>query len=363
MLKIIHCADLHLDAPMTQPKNADAFCTFQNIIRFTNEQKADLLLIAGDLFDSVYASKELIFAVRQLFSTLDARVFIAAGNHDYLGLNAPLSEDFGENVHIFSPGEMQCVSIGELSVNLYGSSFDKPHMTHSPLSGFKAKADDRIQIGVLHADADKMHSDYAPITTAQIAQSGLDYLALGHVHSMNILQTGYRTLAAYPGVPQAKSHSDTDGGVFLVTFSDGKMDISHHDLSVRHYLTKKVDISALYSDMAVSEAIYKALCEADDPTTAVFRAVLHGQRTPLYRPNLSAIADLLKDKIYRITVTDHSFFLPEYSENDYTLSGIFLKKMNALLAAAQTEEEREEILAAREYGLQAFYSEVNIHAD
>ena len=59
-MKIIHCADLHLDAGMTAnlPKEKaserknELLTTFNRMIDYAVEEKVDALIIAGDLFDT-----------------------------------------------------------------------------------------------------------------------------------------------------------------------------------------------------------------------------------------------------------------------------------------------------------------------
>ena len=59
MLKVIHTADIHLDSPFSL-ENAETAALrreelremFRRLCRYIGDQKADLVLIAGDLFDT-----------------------------------------------------------------------------------------------------------------------------------------------------------------------------------------------------------------------------------------------------------------------------------------------------------------------
>ena len=61
MRKLLHIADLHLDSPFTGMTLASAEtmreqqrAVFTKMMDYANENKVDLVLIAGDLFDTKY---------------------------------------------------------------------------------------------------------------------------------------------------------------------------------------------------------------------------------------------------------------------------------------------------------------------
>ena len=59
-MKILHCADLHLDSKMTanldkekaKERKGEILRTFERMIRYAEEQEIAVILIAGDLFDT-----------------------------------------------------------------------------------------------------------------------------------------------------------------------------------------------------------------------------------------------------------------------------------------------------------------------
>ena len=73
-MKLIHCADIHLDAPLGSvfpPEEAAKYrravlANFASLVRLADAGGADALLIAGDLFDSdVYEALELKHCVHE----------------------------------------------------------------------------------------------------------------------------------------------------------------------------------------------------------------------------------------------------------------------------------------------------------
>ena len=129
-MKFVHCADLHLDTAFSgladgkkaAVRQAELRRTFLSIIELA--KRADVLLIAGDLFDQDLVEAETIRVLRSGFASLNnTQVLIAAGNHDSLTENSYYKvAGFSDNVHIFGT-ELECVTVADCDV--YGISFRK----------------------------------------------------------------------------------------------------------------------------------------------------------------------------------------------------------------------------------------------
>ena len=77
-------------------------------------------------------------------------------------------------------------------------------------------------IGLLHANVggNQYHDSYAPCTVSDLANTGFDYWALGHVHTRQMLRETGPTIV-YPGNSQGR-HPNEPGarGVYLVEVDD-----------------------------------------------------------------------------------------------------------------------------------------------
>ena len=94
MIRFIHLADVHLGAvpdrgcPWSHEREEEIWETFRRVIASVRRDPVDLLFIAGDLFHRQPLLKELK-EVNYLFSTIpETRVFLMAGNHDYMKRNS-----------------------------------------------------------------------------------------------------------------------------------------------------------------------------------------------------------------------------------------------------------------------------------
>ena len=83
MIKFLHAADLHLDAPFAalSPEQAaerrrEQRALLTELAEAANTHNCDLVLLAGDLFDSAGASDETLLALQRALASIHAPVFI-----------------------------------------------------------------------------------------------------------------------------------------------------------------------------------------------------------------------------------------------------------------------------------------------
>lgn len=222
MIKILHSADWHLDSPLSareEELRAALLAIPEKIADLVRREHCDLVLLAGDLFDGI-PSRETVDAVHRALEDMAVPVFISPGNHDYLRPDSPwLCHIWPENVHIFTQNAMNSVSLPGLDCRVSGAGFagmDCPAL----LEGFRPEGPERWHLAVLHGDPQTHNSPYCPISQDQIRDSGLHYLALGHIHKTGALRVG-ETLCAWPGCPMGRGYDETgEKGVYIVTLGD-----------------------------------------------------------------------------------------------------------------------------------------------
>ena len=233
--RFIHAADLHLDSPFigireTVPEVAEilrraTFEAYDRIIGLCIERRVDALLVAGDVFDSADRSLAAqIHFVRGLerLNQADIRAFICHGNHDPLdggvdNLTMP------PNTHQFGP-TVEAVPIdvsSSASPVVCGVSYPTRDVRTSLLPGFPEPLAGRFTIGLLHANvgSNTGHEAYAPCTVEELAATGYDYWALGHVHNRAIVHEA--PLIVYPGNAQGRHFKERGPrGIYVVEVDD-----------------------------------------------------------------------------------------------------------------------------------------------
>lgn len=235
LLRFIHAADLHLGSPargvnalpgrVRQLLLEAPYKAYNLLIETAIKEKVDFVLLAGDLFDqanpSLKAQVQFIKGMARL-NEAGIKAFICLGNHD----PAPgtgLLQELPPNVHLFSHLHVEripFIQAGELKAAVYGISYPTPRVTENLALRFKRDPQDPVAIGLLHTNCGGLsgHDHYAPSTVQDLLQAGMDYWALGHVHTRQMMHEDPPIV--YPGNLQGR-HSQEQGkrGFFMVTFS------------------------------------------------------------------------------------------------------------------------------------------------
>lgn len=207
-MKIIHTADLHLGMhpdkgyPWSEARSQALWDALRHIIDAANDQSADLLLIAGDLFHRQPLLRDLK-EVNALFDMLTtASVVLIAGNHDHIGPRSHY-RDFVWSDHVtFLPeSEMDSVYLEDLNTEIHGLSYHQAEIREALYDDLQAPRDGRIHILLGHGGDDR----HIPIDSRHLTASGFHYIALGHIHKPEIRED---LRLAWCGSPEPIDHTD-----------------------------------------------------------------------------------------------------------------------------------------------------------
>ena len=339
-LKILHSADWHLDSPFAgfdEDRRRLLKQELQSIpgkiSQLCRREKCDIMLLAGDIFDGE-PSRESVEILKKALRECGARVFISPGNHDFCAAgSAWLEERWPENVHVFTGG-LESVAIPELDCRVYGAgyrSMDCPPL----LEGFRAVGSEKNSLAVLHGDPTRKDSPYCPVTAQQVRDSGLQYLALGHIHKAGAFHAG-GTLCAWPGCPMGRGWDETgEKGVCIVTVED-TASLRAVALDTVRFHELKTDVTA-----GAEAALEKLLPPAG--SRDFYRITLTGSGEadiPALLKRFSSVANL--------TLRDETLPpLDIWGDTDAdTLQGVYFRLLREAMDA--NPESREEILLAAE---------------
>jgi len=357
MIKILHAADFHLDSPfdaLPEEKAAERRREQRELLKqiadIAGREQVDAVLLAGDLLDSDKSYYETGEALVQALAEIKAPVFIAPGNHDYYHSHSPWAAlKLPSNVHVFKTGTPEAVELTGKNAMVWGAAFTG-NRSGSLLADFPEITDrgKKLQLMVLHGQAGGTEEAYNPMSLQQIADTGLDYIALGHEHHYSGLKKAGDTYYAYAGCPEGRGFDEAgECGVLIIEAELGKVKERFVPLKGRQYHKLEVDLS-----------------DHADPIAAILKRLPRGTERDIYRImltgefdggiNEAAIAMHLEDRFYHLTVRDQTKIRRDIwaqAEED-SLRGLFLRKMRAKYETAD-ETERENITWAIRYALGA----------
>ncbi|WP_130869607.1 metallophosphoesterase family protein [Intestinimonas massiliensis (ex Afouda et al. 2020)] len=355
MLKLIHGADFHLDAPFAalspeqaRVRRAEQRQLLDRLADLAETEGADLVLLSGDLLDGGETYQETVEALSRTLGQMKVPVFIAPGNHDPYGPRSVYAGTvWPDNVHIFTTVQPEAVELPQLNCVVHGAAFTTPQADRSPLMGFSVPRDGKLHLMALHGDV-AGQGRYGPIDPADIAASGLTYLALGHIHACSGLQQAGDTFWAYPGCPEGRGFDETgEKGVLSVTVADDRtVSARFVPLAGRRYEITEADVTGKES---AEEALRAVL--PTSPTGDCCRIVLTGQRS-FDAPDPAALTALAAPLYFSVTVRDNTRPLRDLWDRagEDSLTGLVLRALKGEKELEDRDLAARFALAALEHG-------------
>lgn len=370
MIRIVHTADIHLDACYAGERLPAAFgnrrrqClrdVLQGILRRAADWPADAVLIAGDVFELDRVSRDTVAFLRAAFEAVaPLPVFIAPGNHDpYVPRSPYRTETWPANVTIFSTPDWHGVQLDQIPLTVHGFAFDGLEISKNPFGSLRVPDDGRVHVALGHGS--EMGSlppgkgAYAPFHAADAAPEGLSYLALGHFHGHKIIEGPFTTTIAYAGTPEGHGFGETGTRCFLeVEMDAGNVHVRPATGNRTVYVTHTVDCSDFTSSQQIIESI--RAYPKPDGLAVVARVTLTGENRPEWRHEIQAIHDALSGHFEFLDLFDATTELEDYAllARDHTSLGAFVARLNAELDDTTALQRRRMLRRAREVGLAAY---------
>lgn len=374
-VRLLHCADIHIGAAdsslgsFAQTRRYETLLTFEKIVDTAIKREIQVAAIAGDLFDSNSVETSLVDSVlAKIAAAPDIKFIYAAGNHDPLNSASPIAgRELPNNLFILD-GKDECLTFDDLGLRVYGRSFENTHMQGEKIFSLTPPDDDYVNLMVLHGELKSdLKSYYNAITPEFITSSGMDYIALGHVHKRTeILKLG-STCFAYCGCPEGQGFDELDEkGVYIGEIGKGLCKLDFIRTAKRLNIYEKVDITGADTSSEAAFTVLSALKKkcGEDYVNHIYKIELTGDIPEDTLLSADEIAGRISDVVCFAKVIDRTEIRVNYEElaKENTLKGTFVKKMLEKINTAE-EGERDMLKSALNIGLKAFVSEVKFDED
>lgn len=270
-MKILHTADWHLGKKLEQCERTDEHQHFLDwLINKLNAESIDVLLIAGDIFDtgtpSNMALQQYYHFLRKVKDTCCREVVIIGGNHDSIStLNAPkellkyfnvhivggVPEEFTEQIIPLKDNDgntalVVCAvpflrdrdirlsisgeSTAEREVRIKKGISDHYHKFIEHIECFKSKGIPVIATGHLYAAGVSTSDSEKDIHMGNLGQIGadqfpveFDYIALGHIHRPQVVNNMKHIRYSGSPVPLSFSENEDKKQVIILEFEEGNL--------------------------------------------------------------------------------------------------------------------------------------------
>jgi DNA repair exonuclease SbcCD nuclease subunit len=279
----LQTGDLHLDTPFVGLSNGappavsarlrDATLrSWDRIVALALERRVDFVVVAGDVFESETRTLmgQLAFASGLArLAEVGIPAAVVTGNHDPLsGWEATVEWPAGAlRFGSDEVGAMPIVRGGKEIARVYGISYGTKIERRDLAAMFHREADVPFAVGLLHATIgpNERHEPYAPTTDGVLADSGIDYWALGHIHSRRIVRAS-RPCVVYAGNPQGRDPGETEprGVAVVMVGSDAVPHPEFVDTDVVRWTIVDLDVTSVSSMTRLHELVRTTLNERRD---------------------------------------------------------------------------------------------------
>jgi DNA repair exonuclease SbcCD nuclease subunit len=372
MLRLLHTADVHLGArhadlgEQAAAQRERQFAAFKAAVDLAIGDAVDVVLIAGDLFDSNTQPKRSVERVASELKRLVAakiRTVIIPGTHDVydrasiyrvhdLAALAGSTPD-DDLVTVLTP-DRPSVHLASCDITIHGPVFATKRAPYSPLRDVRIgeERDATWQVGMVHgslAIPDRTDVDEVVVTRAEIEATGLDYLALGHWHSTQQGKAGTTTYA-YSGAPEPVAVNQDGAGKVLLVELDDKTDrrtVKIDPRTVGRTRFEKLDLDAV--SIADQPDLVARLAGRADPDL-VLDVRLTGVRPDELDLDLSEVEEQLMGSFLRVRVRDLS--MPALTQGALpppdTIAGAFIRDVECRIAELEADPADASTLEAAE---------------
>ena len=251
--------------------------------------KGMMIAVSGGILASGMGLGTLVLSI------FDTRVYLMAGNHDYIKADS-FYRDFQweKNVTFFKNEQLTCVKDEKLDVYVYGLSYEHQEIENPLYDSIHPAEGDGVHILLAHGGDAK----HIPMNIKSIAASGFDYIALGHIHKPQIL---IRDNAAYAGALEPVDRNDLgDHGYIEGHLENGRLKTNFVPFACRSYeqillMLREDSTQASLEDMLKADLANKGRMN-------IYRIVIQGTRAP----ELLLLPERLKSFGYVTEVLDES---------------------------------------------------------
>ena len=301
----VHVADLHLDTPFrgvheiapdiaAQLREA-SLEAFDAVVDLALAREAAFVLIAGDVYDGAERGLRAQLRFREGLARLsDAGIesFVVHGNHDPVATGWSAIASWPERAHIFPSDDVAVYDVerdGRRLATVQGVSYATAATTENLALRFSRPPGTGVHVGLLHCNVQGVadgYDNYSPCSIDDLRRTGLDYLALGHIHQRKVLAGGQGAgpWIVYAGNTQARSprHSEQEPkGATVVHVEKGRVDhLEFVPCDQVRYVECSVSVAEIEDLGALGDALEVAAVaalEEADGRGVVLRARLTGR--------------------------------------------------------------------------------------
>jgi len=344
ILKIIHCADIHLDSALNtkfdEEKSAirkhEILAAFVSMVRYAAANGVEAVIIAGDLFDTCRidrAAGEVVYDLILKYTNID--FYYLQGNHERDGFVSFIDEKPG-NLLLFENEWMSYIANDRRKGNIVVTGIN----AQMQVSGFGydyyeelVLDEEDFNIVVLHGEFD----------VRKFAGKEIDYLALGHIHEYRDGRIDAKGIWCYPGCLTGRGFDECGKhGFVLLDIDENTRVMKRKFIQMTERGTDKIeiDVSGCGTDMQIVDVIEETFLKAGINEDSIVRAVLCGDIDAEQRIDLHFIKKMFEDRLFYFEVEDRTGLKADDDSymKEMTLKGEYVRTVKRRAGLSETDK-------------------------
>ncbi|MGN0817521.1 MAG: exonuclease SbcCD subunit D [Candidatus Coproplasma sp.] len=332
MIKIIHCADVHLGskidsrlpADKVRIRRAEVLATFERMVGFAQKNGVKVIMLSGDVFDSdrpIKKDKDAFYHIVKSHPEID--FLYLRGNHD----GGQIYEESADNLKTFVSTAWTTYSYGNVNICGIEMAYENARSLYSTLN----LPADGLNIVMLHGQAGNADG-MDKVNLLKLRKKNIDYLALGHIHEFSEGKLDERGSYAYSGCLEGRGFDEAGEKGFILITADEKISYEFVPFAKRKIVEITADVSGadeLFEarDIACAEVYGSKQCTGDD----LVRLNVVGE-IPFDNQDLAGdILKKLEGDYFFVSVKDKTYrrFDVEKLALDKSLKGEFIRTVLA----------------------------------
>lgn len=353
-MKIIHCSDLHLDSALrsnlsqekAKLRGAELCAAFGRLIAFAKREQVDAVLIAGDLFDSPYTSRQTAdYVLETIRSAPQIHFFYLRGNHDEKR-NILSEHKLPDNLKTFDSRWRSycCAQVVITAIEPEGSGwltmYDSLQLDEN-----------RMNIVMLHGQTAAQPGE-EKIALPLLRGKHIRYLALGHLHGYSKTPLDMDGECCYSGCLEGRGFDECGEKGFILLETDGNR------FKSRFVPFSKRMLHEIFVDISGAETVSEILARLKYASSGIapedlVKFVLTGTYTLQTQKDLCFLQRMLEPDFWFVKIKDESRLKIEEKNfaGDISLKGAFIR---SVLSSDRGEDEKMCII---ECGIRALNGE------
>lgn len=343
-MKIIHCADVHLDSPMrthlsleqARQRNIEITQTFVRMTEYAAKNDVQAVLIAGDWFDSKRVSKNTIsYVLAAIQKTPKVQYYYLRGNHDEAA-DAFGGQSVPNNLRRFCD-KWDTFSCGNCAISGIEITPDNAETLYNTVPHYEGAKN----ILVMHGQVGST-SGVDRVNLELLKNKGIDYLALGHLHEYQESALDRNGKYCYSGCLEGRGFDECGPkGFVLLEIDENSLKSTFIPFAHRCLHRVEVNISGMCDHACISSKIRKLAQDIDKEDLVEF--VLTGRVNPESRVSPNYLLNVLKNDFYAVKIKNETKLdtsSMDYSK-DFSLKGAYVR---SILASSYSDEDKETLI-------------------